>query len=464
MQPPLKNVIEGATPSFVDENRGHTPPMGLLYMQGAIEQSRHESTFLDANLEGWTHEEAAHEALSHNPDLIGIQAMTFTMPDACLLAEKIKKMNSEVKIIIGGAHPTIYPEETAGLPYIDFAFCGEGEVAFPMFLDRFFDEEARLQIPGIAGKDKDGKVHYSPSDGLLKNLDIIPLPARRSSKYKKYSSVLAKRNPITIMMTSRGCPFQCIFCNRMGRKWRSHSAEFVLKEIEDIVKLGIKEIFIHDDTFSLNRERIVKICEGIIEKKLDVTWEARTRVDCVDEELIKLMKKAGCHRLSFGVESGSEKVIESMRKGIKLERVLEVFKWCKKAGILTLADFMLGNKDEQEEDMEKTFAFAAKLNPDYLQYSILSMYPNTPVYAEAMERGMIGDVWREFARNPISGFKTPVWTQYFSEKELIKHCILAYKRFYFRPTFMIRQLGRIRSFESFKKMARSAIGMLKRKA
>lgn len=460
MHPPLLNILEAATPDYIDENRGHNPPMGLLYLQSAIENSNHESIFLDANVEGWDHKEAARQALSYDPDLIGLQAMTFTLRDAYLVAKESKRLNPYVFVMIGGPHPTIYPEQTAALDAVDFAFAGEGEIGLVQFLDLFHDEEERGKIPGIASK-KNSFVHYRPSAGLIKNLDQIPFPARHASPYMRYSSVLAERNPITIMITSRGCPFKCVFCNRMGRKYRCHSAEYVIGEIEEILKLGIKEIFLHDDTFTLKRDRVTAICRGLIERNLNVTWEARTRVDCVDEELLSLMRRAGCHRLSFGVESGSERVLKSMRKGISLGQVERVFAWCRREGIVTLADFMVGNLDEKMDDFQKTLALIKKINPDYVQFSICSPYPGTPLYELGLEKGLVpGDVWLDYAKDPLKEFSAPVWSENFSEEELYKLTAKAYRSFYFRLPFVLNQLKNVKSLSQFKTLTRAAFGIL----
>jgi len=268
---------------------------------------------------------------------------------------------------------------------------------------------------------------------------------------------------MTTMITSRGCPFYCVFCNRMGRTYRYHSAKYVLGEIEQILGLGIQEIFIHDDTFTLNRDRVEHICRGIIERQYKIVWEARTRVDCVDQRLLALMRKAGCYRLSFGVESGSERVLKSMKKEIKLEMVEKVFKWCRSEGIVTLADFMFGNLDETAEDIKKTLEFIKRIDPNFAQYSICTPYPDTPLYQLGLKKGFIPrDVWKEFACNPLQDFRTPVWNQYFKEEELKEITASAYKAFYLRPNFILKQLMRINSFDQFKKMAYGAIGMLRK--
>ncbi|HET6430583.1 MAG TPA: radical SAM protein [Phycisphaerae bacterium] len=462
LHPRTDHLVPAATPEYVAGNSGCLPPMGLLYLQAAIEHSRHESVLLDANAEGLDHAAAARRVAEIAPDVVGIQAMTFTLPDAVLAARAIKQAAPRVKTVLGGPHPTIFPHQTAALDGVDYAFAGEGEVDFVRLLDAWGDQAAEGAVPGVARK-ADGGVHFTPSAGLLKNLDALPLPARRSSPYRKYHSVLAKRNPITVMITSRGCPFDCVFCNRMGRKYRAHSAERVLAEFDDIAQMGIAEVFIHDDTFTLRRDRVEAICRGLIERKPGLIWEARTRVDCVDGELLHLMRRAGCTRLSFGVESGSPAVLKAMRKGIELDRVKEVFRLCRTEGITTLADFMIGSLDERREDVEMSLELAASIRPDYVQYSICSPYPGTPLYAIGRETGLIAeDVWAAFARDPLAEFRSPVWTQHFTEEELVSLAAMAYRRFYMTPGRMLRQAAKVRSLKQLKGMAAAAWGMLRR--
>lgn len=462
LHPPLKSVLSAATPEYVSENAGCLPPMGLLYLQAAVENSSHESILLDANAENLTHEAAARQAVSHEPDVVGIQAMTFTMPDAYRVAKEIKRLRPDVVTVLGGPHPTIYPQETAALPAVDYAFSGEGEIGFIRFLDRFDDPDARAAVAGLASHGPNG-ARYQPGQGLLEDLDALKFPARRSSPWRAYTSVLAQRNPVTVMITSRGCPFQCIFCNRMGRTYRYHSARYVLEEMEQIAAMGIGEVFIHDDTFTLKRDRIEAICRGLIDRKLGLIWEGRTRVDCVDRRLLSLMKEAGCKRLSFGVESGSPRVLKAIRKNINLDRAKAVFRWCRQEGIRTLADFMVGNLSETEEDLQMTIDFARRLRPDYVQFSICSPYPGTPLYELAMDKGLVdGDIWRDFARDPLKEFHSPVWTENFTPEELAAQTASCYRSFYFRPRFILRQLTRVSSLKSLGRMGKAAWGMLTR--
>lgn len=457
---PSKDVLDAATPDFVHENSGHVPPMGLLYVASAIEKSRHEVIFLDAALEGMSYEQAAIAALEHKPDVVGFQAMTFTLRDNLFVARKIKKRAPRVITIFGGAHPTIYPKETAALDEVDFAFAGEGEVGMVAFLDVFRDAEARSKVPGIAAKREDG-ITYNCDHEYIHDMDSIPFPARHLAPYKRYSSVLSHHDTVTLMITSRGCPFNCIFCNRMGRQYRYHSAEYVLREFDEIHRLGIREVFIHDDTFSLKRERVEAICNGLIERGYPMIWEARTRVDCVDKELLVLMKRAGCERLSFGVESGSAKVLKAMRKGTDIDQIRKVFAWCRDIGITTLADFMIGNVDEKAEDIAMSVSLMKQLAPDYVQWSILSPYPNTPIYKMALEKGLVTeDVWLRFAEDPFLPFYTPYWTKEFSLDELRRIASRNYRTFYFRPSFIFKQLKKLRTPGQFLSLAKAAIAMI----
>lgn len=441
VHPPLLNVLPAATPDFVDKNRGFTPPLGLLYIQAAIERSRHTSIFLDANLEGWTHKETAYIALSHNPHIIGIQAMTFTMPDVVLLVREIQKISPHTDIVIGGVHPTLYPEETELLGKNVYAMQGESERGFIDWLNVY-----PLSLP--------------PTNPI--ELDALPFPARHASKWEKYTSVLAERNPITTMITSRGCPYQCIFCNRCGKTYRQHSSEYVLREFEEIERLNIPEVFIHDDTFTIDKDRVVDICNGLVTRRSKLIWEARTRADCITKELAFVMRSAGCRRLSFGVESGSPKVLELMKKGVNLKQIENAFKWCKEVGIKTLADFMIGNYGETLDDVKMTMDFMHKLDPDYAQFSICSPYPNTQLYDLAREKGLFPtDIWKEFANNPLQRFESPVWEEHFTRKELVSLTKQAYRSFYMQPKFIWKQLLKIKSWDKLKTMARGAIGILK---
>ncbi len=447
VNPPLHNTIPAATPDFIEKTRGIMPPMGLLYLKAALENSCHNSFFIDASAKRLDNSGVAKKILTIKPDFVGIQTLTFNLPGVYLLIKEIKSLLPKVKIILGGAHPTIYPLETGRLKEVDFVFTGDSEYTLVSFLNNYPVPENSTSLSKAAYLKKGNII--SPLKTLYKNsIDLLPYPARKSSPYMQYSSIIAKSNPITCLITSRGCPFNCIFCNRRDKKYYEHSAEYVLGEIESILSLGIKEIFIHDDTFTINRNRAISICKGVIKMKTDLLCQARTRVDCVDRKMLSYMKEAGCSRLSFGIESGSKTVLKRLKKNISLEKALEVFKWCKEEGIETLADFMVGCPGEKKSDVKRTNSFIRKLKPEYIQFSICTPYPDTELYKEGLDKGIIKkDVWRILALNPLVKLKVPFWTENFSRGALKKILITAYLRFYLTFPQIFNQLKKINSIK-----------------
>ena len=181
----------------------------------------------------------------------------------------------------------------------------------------------------------------------IKNLDDIPFPARHLVPYKKYSSLLSKGSIVTTIFTSRGCPFQCSFCDRphLGKSFRARSAKNVVDEIEECVNMGIHDFLFYDDTFTIKRERVLEICNEIINKRLDIAWDIRTRIDVVNEEMLKHLKKAGCQGIHYGIEAGSEKILKVLQKGITIEQAKQVFDLTRKHKIPILAYFMIGNPE-----------------------------------------------------------------------------------------------------------------------
>jgi len=214
--------------------------------------------------------------------------------------------------------------------------------------------------------------------------------------------------------------------------------------------MGINEFFIFDETFSINKKRVMEICDEIIKRKLRISFDMRTRVDAISEELLKSLKKAGCKRIQYGAESGSQTILDLMQKGITLEQIRNAFRLTKKIGIDTYADFMLGFPTETREDMLKTMAFARELNPDFVQFAITTLYPATDLYRWAQEKKFLkSDFWKEFSERPYQQLPPPLWTEDYSRDELLHILDSAYSSFYGRPGYILKRLSRIRTFPEF---------------
>src|SRR3989338_3199272 len=295
---PSFNTIESCLPQVLDEGRGFTPPLGIMYIAAYIKKAgKHKIENLDAQAEELNYDKLEKEIIKKNPDIIGMTAMTFTIIDIIKTAKIVKKINPNIKIILGGPHVIIYPEETMGIKEIDFLILGEGEMVINSLLDNINNLESLEKIPGLVFR-KNGKTINTGRAEFIQNLDNLCFPARELTFYNKYFWALSPYKPITTMFTSRGCPYKCLFCDRpqLGKNFRARSAKNVIDEMEICEKMGIKEIFLYDDTFGADRQRVLEICSEKIKRGLKIVWDIRTRVNTVDEEILKNLKKAGCQR------------------------------------------------------------------------------------------------------------------------------------------------------------------------
>lgn len=464
INPPIDNMITTNIPTYVDEERGYNPPLGIMYVAAYAEKyTDHKIEILDILAEELDYAGVEREILKRTPDVVGITAMTFTLIDVIAVAKIIKKIDNDIKIVLGGPHVHIYPNETINIPGIDFLVLGEGEITFTELIQNIDNYEMLKNVKGIVFK-HEGEIINTGQRDLIENLDNLPFPARHLTKIKKYNSLLAKRAPVTTMMTSRGCPYKCLFCDRphLGKKFRARSALNVVDEIEECVNMGIHEFLIYDDTSTINKKRIIDICNLIVEKDLDIGWDIRARVDTVDMEMLRALKKAGCDRIHYGIESANPRILKILRKGITLWHVEEAFKVTKDVSIDILAYFMIGSPTETREEIMNTIGYAKNLQPDYCHFSITTPFPATPLYKMGLEQGVFKkDYWRDFASNPTKDFVPQSWDAILSRDELMELLEYAYKSFYTRPSYIIRKMMKVRSTGEFLNKARAGLRLLR---
>jgi radical SAM superfamily enzyme YgiQ (UPF0313 family) len=456
--------LVGNDPVIIKEQQGILPPLGLLYIAAYLKQTgRYEVRMIDAQVEGLTHEQVGEEVEKFNPDAVGIMAMTFTLQDVKLVVEEVRK-RTRVPLIIGGPHVVIYPNETIdprGLG-ADYAVIGEGEVT----MDELLQE---IALHGSSPK----KIWRQ--ERFIEDLDALPFPARELTPYEKYYSVLSVDTPTTSSFSSRGCPFSCSFCDRpaLGKGFRAMTATRVTDEIEWCVNHGIKEIFFYDDTFSVSKKRVHEICNEVKRRgissqdpdghwKHKLTWDVRTRVNVVDEALLQNMREAGCERIHFGIESAVPRVIKELAKGITTEQVEDAFALCKKHGIKTLAYLMMGNPTETHEDILTTLELCRRIEPDFMQMTILSPFPATAIYFRALKDGLIKtDVWKRYAIEMNDDFRPPLWLEKFTRNELESELRWFYSKFYLNPRFIKDRILEIKNVPQFKRYAKAGLSLLK---
>jgi len=297
-----------------------------------------------------------------NPEYCGITFTTTLSEEAESIAKLIKTLNPRIKIISGGPHSSIMPKEVLNGSF-DIAVIGEGEIT----LKNILLQKPFKSIKGIAYKEKN-KIKINPPQELIENLDSLPMPDYSVFNIKEYHTprINCKKNPIAAIETSRGCVYNCIYCNNkvFGRCFRAKSAKRTVDEIEHILKFGFKEIHVWDDGFSTDLNRAKDICKEILKRKLKVTWNIYNglRVDRIDRELLFLLKKSGCYRISLGVESGNQSILNRINKGTKVEDIKKAFKIANEVGIDTVAFCIIGLPDETEETMKQTIDLILEIN------------------------------------------------------------------------------------------------------
>ena len=466
INPPRFNELIGKNPAIVEKHRGFNPPLGILSLAGYLEtHSHHQVEVLDAQPLGWTYDELRRVIAAKSFDVCGITAMTFTLIDVILTCRVVRNVAPSAKIVLGGPHVHLFPDETIALPEVDYLIQGEGEIAFKDFLDALDAEASVADLPGLVYAEDDGGVVNKGIAPATSDLDSLGLPARHLLDVNMYTSLLGRDNTITTMFTSRGCPFRCTFCDRpfspvlSGFRWRS--PQHVADEMEECLRLGIREAFIYDDTFTVRKDRVHELCDEIIKRGLNFRWDVRAHVNTVNQDLLNHMAEAGCDRIHYGVECGNDRMMKVIRKNTNVERVKNAFQWTKNADMEVLAYFIIGQQTETAEDIQDSVRLARELDPNYVHFTIFCPYPGTEIYMKGLESGVIKeDVWRAFANDPKQGYELPVWEEIFTRQELREMLVKCYKGFYLRPGYVMRNMARIRGAGELKRKVRAGLSVL----
>lgn len=419
------------------------PPLGLAYLAAVLESEGHTVDVIDASALGMPVPEIKRKIARNQPEIVGVTSTTPTIQEALTILHAVKNVCPDAVTVLGGPHVSFLPVETMErYAQIDVACIGEGELTVLELIGAIERKASLSDVRGIAYRSH-GSIRKTQPRSMISDLDSLPFPARHLLPMNRYT-ILGKKSTIGNIITSRGCPYSCVFCESsllFGKRFRARSPKNVVDEMEQVIAdYEPKTIEFSDDLFTLNRKRAEAICDEVKRRGLDVPWACSSRVDTVSRKLLRKMREAGCFLIFYGVESGSQRILDQMKKGISLKQVVDAIKWTNEIGIETLASFIIGFPSETTNDIKKTIAFAKKLDTEYAQFSFATPYPGTELYKIAKKENLlITEEWSEYtAGKPI------IATSDCSKEDLTRILKQAYMSFYLSPKIWLRHLRKRR--------------------
>ncbi|MEM4501410.1 MAG: radical SAM protein, partial [Thermofilaceae archaeon] len=413
------------------------PPLGLAYLAAVAEEQGWKVRIIDGLTEGLSMQDIAGIIRSLQPEIAGITATTPAIYDAYEIARIVKEHSPNSLVLLGGPHATFMAHEVLEeCPYIDVVVRGEAEETLKEILERIERGGDLSEVTGITYRAGD-RIKENPPRGLIDDLDSLPIPAYNLLPMEKY---VVDRVRYAAIVTSRGCPYGCIFCSsslQFGKRWRAHSPERVLEELMILrYDYGAREIEFLDDTFTLKMSRAEEISRMIVSEGLDISWSASSRVNTFSRSLGEAMRRAGAHTIYFGIESGSDKTLRLIGKGITRRQAVDAVKAARNSGLNALGSFIIGFPHEGEEDIRATIRFADKVGVDLAQFTIATPYPGTRLWEMAVKENLLlTRNWRKFTTLDV------VMRSLYLTPERIKKLLLwAYITFYLNPRRVLRDI------------------------
>ena len=419
------------------------PPLGMAYLAAVLLNNGINTQIIDANALRMSSKEILKNIARTKPDIVGLSAVTPTIYQTHKLAGSIKRILPKVKIMLGGVHASVLPKDTLKrFNSFDVVVINEGEMVISDLVKVLFIGKSLKNLKGIAYRDSKGNIKINKENTFMENLDKIPFPARHLLPMKLYSSVVSDK--FTTMIAMRGCYANCNYCSVpffSGKRIRRRSPSNIIKEMEHCHKeFGIKHFSFLDDTFTTDKRWVHEFCYAISNSKINkrITWMCLTRADNIDEFLLKDMKNSGCIKIEFGIESGSQKILDFSKKGLDKAQIRKAFNLAKKVGIPTLGFIILNMPLEDENTIKETKKFILDIDPDFLQVSFATPYPGTDLETYAKKENLsLEQDWSKyvFLKNITMENKN------IPKKRLLKLKSNLEISFYLRPKYFIRLLS-----------------------
>jgi len=437
VNPSSRGFYEG---SQVEEAVPFQPCLSMAMLSSSLKKYGHDVKILDFNLKTVDEEVLVSTVKEFKPEYVGFTFVTPLFHIVQRLTCIVKKIDKKIKVVCGGPHSSSIPQRVLEESDVDIVVIGEGDIIILEIINNISNLK---NVKGICFK-QEKKIILNPRRELIPNLDVLPFPdweAFDLRMYNKSSRLVSRKSPLGFIETSRGCVFDCCFCNKslVGRTFRAKSAKRVVAEMEYMLRKGFQEIYVVDDGFTTDMGRASEVCKTIMKKNLMFPWTLTSgvRVDRVTQELFEELKMAGCYRVAFGIESGNEAVLKDFGKHIKLDQVRRAVNWATKAGLETLGFFMLALPADTESSMQDTIDFAKQLDLSVAKFTITIPYPGTKLFNDYDAKKLIKSKdWKNYdvyKPNELFNHPTLEWDT------IYKYHKKAFRSFYFRPKYIIKR-------------------------
>ncbi len=410
------------------------PGMGVLVLAAVARTHGYRVHLVDAKQQGSSVDEVSRSIADLRPDYVGLSATTISVTNGARIAERVKALRPSVVTILGGAHVSAIPERTLeAFPSIDFGVVGEGEISLFDLLKRLDGGTPVDDVPGLAHR-RDGQIRVNARAPYIDDLDALPLPAwdlLPDFPHRFQASLFSyPRTPVATLITSRGCPFSCSFCDRStsGRKGRMHSVDYVVRLCRHLVERGVRHIIFVDDLFTVRKSRVVDLCHAFLEEGFQFSWSCNSHPNLLDFDTMQLMRRAGCWQIAYGIESGSQRILDVVKHEVRIPKMRETLRMTRAAGIRAKGYVMIGHPTERLDSLTETAEFLKVVELDLCQITKFTPYPGTPAYPTIHQHGSFAEDWERMnAMNFMfipAGLNEEILETYFDH---------FYRAFYSRP-------------------------------
>lgn len=443
-------------------------PLGIGYLASYIRQFGYTVKVFQPSSDESYFKELEELINSFAPAVVGISVMTPSYPGAVEICNLIKSKDSNIVTVLGGHHVSAVGKAVLEQsPNTDFSVMGEGEITLYELMQSLDSDSPNLKgINGLVWRDNKGNICLNEPRLAVDDIDSFPFPARDiidMNKFRMHSYIDFGKKSAT-MITSRGCPYKCMFCSSwltMGARYRFRSVENVISEIKEMVDDGIDHIVFEDDTATLKKDRIMAICDALIQMPNRPSWYCLSRVDAMDYELAKKMKAAGCRMINFGIESGSPEILKIIGKRISLDKAVEAVRACKKAGLRTQCSFIVGFPFDTEKTLAMTYSIAKKINPTIAIFFPLTPYPGTRMFDEFFDKALIPRTVEEWQKYIVTDNTSGISLNSAYNGQEIKAIANKFNRkFFFRPAHWPGMLRTVSNLSDLIRLSRGAIFLL----